>query len=351
MVTCPVCGVENSTGGLCPSCYLRENPPFSVKTPLKRFVCPLCNSYKKGNRWIQVSGGNDPFVEIALDAARHAVQLESSDQVAWENQPRLSILGRSGEALPLSVGVRVEVTGRLRGGGEAYTGEAELEVRLEKRVCPSCSRRKGKSFTTILQIRAENRGLTSGELETIKRIVTLSGGLSHVVSLEEEHGGVNIKTSNSRVARRIAEKIRAVFGGTLSGTAKLVTRDRQTGKRVYRGTLLLRIPEYCVDDTVSYCDRYWVVKQVTGGKVVLSGLDEDRVVAVPWARAAGIQLVKKSGDYHPAVVTLRTSNMLQVYDMVTCENLDVEHGLWLDMQPGERTRIVRLDGKTLVVPP
>jgi len=52
--------------------------------------------------------------------------------------------------------------------------------------------------------------------------------------------GIDVYVTDQKFARNIGQKLKKVFKGDLKITKTIYTRDRQTSREVYRGTVLFR---------------------------------------------------------------------------------------------------------------
>lgn len=88
-----------------------------------------------------------------------------------------------------------------------------------------------------------------------------------VAKVEKVRNGFDYYLANSKFAQQLGKSLKKKFSGILKVTAKLYSVSRQTGKQIYRVTVLYRRPSFKVGDVV-------VVK---GEKVKIKSMAKDVV--------------------------------------------------------------------------
>lgn len=88
-----------------------------------------------------------------------------------------------------------------------------------------------------------------------------------VAKVEKVRGGFDFYLADQKFAQQAGKMLRKKFGGVVKVTAKLYSVSRQTGKQIYRVTVLYRKPNFKVGDTI-------VIK---GDKVKIKAMDKEVV--------------------------------------------------------------------------
>jgi len=60
----------------------------------------------------------------------------------------------------------------------------------------------------------------------------------------EVKGGTDIYLSSNKFLKKVAKQLKERFQGIMKASSKLYTVNKQTGKKVYRGTMLFRMPSF-----------------------------------------------------------------------------------------------------------
>ncbi len=61
-------------------------------------------------------------------------------------------------------------------------------------------------------------------------------------------GGIDFFITSNKFLKKLGRMLKARFTGIMKQTAKLHTEDVQSGKKIYRGTILFRMPSFNVGD-------------------------------------------------------------------------------------------------------
>ena len=93
--------------------------------------------------------------------------------------------------------------------------------------------------------------------------------------------GVDFFLSSQKQMQIIAKRLQMRFGGEMKISRKLFTVKRLTSKRVYRVTVMLRLPKFKVGDVVKTRGRLIRVKQI-GKKVFGVDVDTGKKITVDY---------------------------------------------------------------------
>jgi nonsense-mediated mRNA decay protein 3 len=235
---CVVCG---STGrrlasGLCAECAADRTVLVSARRRGTVTVCPRCGARQVGSHWERAGASHlltaedlNPFLEVHPEVGIRTIRWDETGASAT---------------------VR-EFVGRAKASFRGATREVEvpLSVRLVSKSCPDCSRKSGRYYTAVLQLRgpAEGSGEKSGELRArLDRLWTAvlrearsewRQALSWKEQLPE---GWDCYFTETLPARSIARVAKQRFGASLKESASLF--GRKDGHDVYRVTICLRFP-------------------------------------------------------------------------------------------------------------
>lgn len=236
---CVVCGATGRplVDGVCPPCAAERAPLVRIRGRVEVTICPTCGARRVGRSW-ERSG-----------ASR---LLTSQDLVPFlEFDPEVGLRKIEWEEVSSTPTVR-EYLGHARTvfRGVERTVDLPFSVRIEHRTCPECSRRSGRYFTAILQLRGpENerpaekapalRARLDREWEKIWK--EARPDWRRALSWREElPEGWNCFFSDTLAARAIARLAKQRYGATLKESASLF--GRKDGRDVYRVTFCLRFP-------------------------------------------------------------------------------------------------------------
>ncbi|MBI4415471.1 MAG: hypothetical protein HY557_00630, partial [Euryarchaeota archaeon] len=190
--------------------------------------------------------------------------------------------------------VRLTVKVACKVGDWDLVESFRTRVRIQKGVCPTCSRQRGKYFVGTVQLRADGRDLAEEEVrraETIaSRLEARRGEEEFVSETEAVRGGVDVKVSTNQFAKKLAQEFAKKFGGTLGSSATLHTQ--REGKDMYRATYVVRIPAFRVGDVIQWRGaRHRVIG--LGDSVRLEDLATGAKVSVRSRELRGARVVRE----------------------------------------------------------
>ena len=100
-----------------------------------------------------------------------------------------------------------------------------------------------------------------------------------IAKTEKTKNGLDYYISSNRFLKTLGKKMQKRFGGELKLSPKLYTINRQTSKKVYRLTVLVRLPTNKPGDIINYRgDKIKVLK--VGKKIFGKNLESGRKVNI-----------------------------------------------------------------------
>lgn len=235
---CVVCGATDRplVGGVCAPCAADRTTVLRARRTGKVTICPHCGAREVGGHWeragsSRVLGAEDltPLLEFHPEAGLRRIRWEET--AATPNQRELL--------------ARAHVV--FRGVGRDV--ELPMTVRIESRSCPDCSRRSGRYYTAILQLRGGEGGPRERSGPLRDRLDRTWDALLEesrpdwrkAVSWGEERPeGWDYFLTETLAARGIARLAKQRFGASVKESASLA--GRKDGHEVYRVTFCLRFP-------------------------------------------------------------------------------------------------------------
>jgi NMD protein affecting ribosome stability and mRNA decay len=104
-----------------------------------------------------------------------------------------------------------------------------------------------KYYQGILQL----RNCTEEALDFVRNMIKKEKDVKVAKEAKTEEG-VDIYLTSNKFLKKVGKSLKARFPGLLKSTSKLHTEDKQTGKKVYRGTILFRMPKFNVGDAGTF---------------------------------------------------------------------------------------------------
>ena len=235
---CVVCGRTGRplADGVCAECAADRATLVSVPGHAQVVVCPTCGARLVGRHWERAGASPElgvddlaPFLSVHPEAGVRSVD--------WT------------EARATATTREMEGVARVRFRGAERTVPLALSVRLVHRTCSACSRRSGRYYTAIVQLRGgaddrserarARRARLDGLWQSIVRDARPDWPAS-VAWREERPEGWDCFFTETLAARSIARLARQRFGASVTESASLY--GRKDGQDLYRVTFCLRFP-------------------------------------------------------------------------------------------------------------
>ena len=235
---CVVCGATDRPleDGVCAECAADRTTLVTAPKRGSVTICPGCGARQVGSHWERSGSGHlltaedlNPFLEIHPEVGIRTIRWEQTGATATVRQ----FAGRA----------------RVMFRGATRDVEVPLSVRWISRSCPECSRKSGRFYTAVLQL----RGPAGGPAEKAEGLRTRldrrwlallresrSDWRQAFSWRERRPEGWDCYFTETLAARSIARVARQRFGATLKESASLA--GRKDGHEVYRVTICLRFP-------------------------------------------------------------------------------------------------------------
>jgi nonsense-mediated mRNA decay protein 3 len=237
---CVVCGRTDLPvmEGVCPECTAKRERLLWVEGHPSVTLCANCGARKIGQHW-ERRGASPTF----LGAEDLAPLLSVHPEVGIRTTRWQERTGETNQRL-----YEGEVDVRFR--GTERTVAVELPVRVKVQTCPECSRRTGRFFTAVIQLRGPNERLRGSPRAMKERLIAAFDGLYPEMKAdwkrafswrEELPEGWDFYILDTLAARSAARFAKTRLHATLTESATLW--GRKNGKDVYRVTFCLRVPD------------------------------------------------------------------------------------------------------------
>lgn len=250
MSFCVGCGATIRTfKGLCPRCFAEKHRLIEPPATIDLVRCTACSRLLIGKSWIK--NDIDEAIPSLLEKS-----VPTSREVTFK---AFSFVSRQEDERNLMLSVRAT----LRVDDFEVRRDFSTRLRIQGGTCPTCGKKTGHYYESILQIRADGRELTPQEETDITRFVeewvnrAESKGEAFISKIEPVRGGFDFYLSSHDLGRNIAKELRARYGGEVDVSPKIF--GRIDGRDVYRTTHLIRIPRYRQGDVVRIGGRLFEI--------------------------------------------------------------------------------------------
>jgi nonsense-mediated mRNA decay protein 3 len=243
-----------------------------------------------------------------------------------------------------TVKVKVKVKGVIL--GVDFMEEHASEVKIKNAVCPKCSKKSGKYYEAIVQIRAADRKLNNNEIKAAlniaEQIVKTSD--TFISNYEKMHGGIDLYMGNMAAGRMTAKTIADKYHAKYSESPKLV--GKKNGKDVYRVTFAVRIPKYRVDDFVYLNKRVLIIKSISKSRIVAVDLENHVITPFKPDELENAKILPNITE--DAVVVSESENEIQILEPKTYETVTLMKPK--NFKAKETVKIMRYEYDVFLVP-
>ncbi len=257
--------------GMCLNCYLTENPLFELPNNYSFRLCIDCQNYAKKDDWIE-SESEDLFKIIEAALNRFLLKNYVKQGVILFSFSFDTLVYSSRDLL---TSMDVTILGKLR-DDQKISHQHTLKLNINYDLCKNCSNlRAGMYFLSIIQLRVTDKtqfGVIKEALDHISFFVEnlfAKNKVQYISKIEEQNLGVDLYLSTNELMNRIILHLRANFTFILNRSKKLVGRDSQKGRNLYRLKALIKFLPFKKNDAVKINNVIYFVETITKNRVVL----------------------------------------------------------------------------------
>ena len=238
---CPKCGKEindsNSINNFCLDCYL-EDHNIIVIPKIELTICPRCGKIKFRTKWFN----NFEDIEEMIS-----------------KQVKVIDLGQAKVNTKLNIGFKkkkysADITVKTILKNKFLTLKKEAPVIVKKDICLSCSRLSGSYYTTILQLRYDDKKIKElisdkvvQEVKNISDILNLKStkltSNIHIVKEIPQKTGTDLYLDNNKLAYYIVQHLMKHKSASSKSTSKTLVGVDKNGLRIYRTTFCIHFGE------------------------------------------------------------------------------------------------------------
>ena len=338
---CPECGSTDKemVGDVCIDCFLKEFQMIEMPKNIEVEICSHCNSKFEEGKWIDEFIPEEEIIYRALER-----NIKIADEVSNEiiNLEIDQIKGTIAECF-------VEVTGEVHGTQIEETHD--VQVKIKKTVCPTCSKMQSGYYETVVQFRADKREIKAEEYAKTDEIVertllkqSTSDKLAYCPQIAKLKEGYDYYIGSFKSGKKVAEALKEEFGGIIKESPRLISEDKSTGKGLYRIWISVRIPEFEIDDFIRYEDKIMQVKSISKNSLVGIDISAHKKHNIPMKNMEDIELVKKAEDVETATIISKSPQFIQILDPIDYSAVDIDmKEEFADYNVGGEVKLIRID--------
>ncbi|MFX1322566.1 MAG: NMD3-related protein [Promethearchaeota archaeon] len=283
---CAICGkVISDTDphfGMCYDCYLKEKPLFDLPKQFSLNICLDCGTYSKKEDWIKPI---DPELFPTINEAIHRFLLKNylkkgkiDFSITFDEKSYVF----SSEGLLKNLDVIVN--GKMKENNKLKHQET-ININLNYLLCKNCSNiRGGTYYLSIIQLRVKDEtqfDLIDKAINEINKYVEkiFEKDQKHYISKREDQKfGVDLYLSSNELMNYLINLLKVKFYFLMKRTKKLVGRDIQKGKNLYRLKTLIKFLPIQKNDIVIIENEDFLVEKITKNKVFLTSKKNSKLI-------------------------------------------------------------------------
>ncbi len=344
---CTRCGKtgEELLDTLCRSCFLEELILAEIPEELEITVCTHCQSRLVSGKWYEMELSDE---EIIINTLNNHIKFSS---YAQNVEIRVETLLERGSIIECIVHVKGTVL------DEIVEQDYKLNVKINRTVCPECSKFASGYYEAVIQIRADKRNPDEEEIMTVDSIIAeiidkisrknKMAYISERIVLKE---GVDYYVGSYKVAKRLSNSIKDNMGGIIKESPRLMGRDKSGGKDIYRIWISVRIPFFKVRDFIKYESVVGQIISIGGKKIMFRDLISGNQISILWRNYDKITPAAKKEDVIETTVTAKTPNSIQILHPVTYEPVDIEiNDEIADLEIGSRVPVIQINSSLYIL--
>jgi len=282
---CAICGKslneDSPHFGMCFQCYLEENPLFELPKTYSVNVCIDCGSYSKRDMWIEPT--KDDLFSILHEIIQKFLlkSLLKNEQIEILFSTKEDTIVYSSTGLIKSV--EILVMGRLKGSTN-INHQQEVKLNLNNILCRNCSNlRGGTYFISIIQLRVKDES----QLELVEKVlIEINKYVNNIFDkdhrqymskIEDQKYGVDLYLSTNELMNHIIKFLKGKYHFLLKRSKKLVGRDNQKGKNLYRLKTLIKFLPVANNDIILIDNQDFIVENITKNKIILKSKNNGKL--------------------------------------------------------------------------
>ncbi|MCQ2964325.1 MAG: hypothetical protein MJ203_02010 [archaeon] len=344
---CPECGATDvkMINGVCKDCFLKEYQLLKIPDNITVTVCSHCNAKLEEGKWKDSYIPQEEIIYRALEKNIEVDKLAENEEIELEiDQMRGTIAECYVEAVATVLGEEVV---------ETHTPN----VKINKSVCPDCSKRVAGYYEAVIQLRADSRELNNEEIgnaeEIIKRTIekqSKKDKLAYIPQIAKPKEGRDYYIGSLKSAKKVAEHLKEELGGTIKESPRLISEDKSTGKGLYRIWISVRLPKFEINDFVKYNKILAEVIAIDGNRIQIQNLENYEKIALKWREYDNIEKIATKEDIKKAIITAKSPNNIQVLDPEDYSPIDLEMNEKFEKYNiGEEIDVVKLENNLYLI--
>jgi NMD protein affecting ribosome stability and mRNA decay len=334
MRRCIRCGKEGEFRLFCSQCYLKEHPlVVGVKTTDVKF-CPVCNKLFLKGKWKPVKDIHEAISEMLTEklSVGRDYKLTALNVKAdlGEVEPR--------QGMRFSVEAKIDITAFSEENNIEIHDQVIVPMDMDLAPCGKCGMGGTQYFEGTLQVRNLKQDMIAKIQEILQREKEAGVHINDTVKVKD--GAMDFYITDVHYMKKLGKELQKRFGGELSMSPRLQTRDNLTSKDLYRLNVLLRLSNVKPGDYVVHEGRVIRIKK-TGSLIIGRDIIDNTNVKIDPKRSSPkpLEIIKT------AVTNVRPA--IEAMNPVSFQCMRIENAK--KQKLGQKIRVVVANEKMYVV--
>ena len=274
---CAICGkIIGKTDphfGMCLKCYLKENTLFELSDKFSLNICIDCGSFSKKDMWIT------PERNEIFSILEQALQRYVLNSLLKRRNLEFSFLYDEDSFIysskDLLTSLEVLIQGFLSEDPNIQHSQT-IKVNIQYMLCKNCTNlRGGTYYLSIIQLRVKDEeqfGLIKNIIDEVNDYVEnlfKNDPKQYISKIEDQKYGVDLYLSTNELMNQLIKFLRSKYHFLFKRTKKLVGRDNQRGKNLYRFKSLIKFLPVNINDELSIEGHLFRVENIVKNKVII----------------------------------------------------------------------------------
>ena len=343
---CLLCNSEEKLyDGLCKSCYLKEFELVDIPEYATFTVCSHCGATLKHDKWIESAYYDDEIINDAIQKDITVNEKLQNVEITTE------ILTNRGTMYDCIIHAYAEVL------DEHLEKDYPVEVKVEKGVCPDCSKFYSGYYEAVIQLRADERKLEDEEIKKADEFISSeiqrlckTNKLAYVAERIVLKEGIDYQVGSHNAAHKIAENMQKQFGGIITESRKIVGHDKSKSRDLYRSWVSVRLPSFHKDDFIEYEEKILKIEKIGSHKFVGLNLSTLESESISWKEYDKIRKVGNTDDVKKTTVTNITPTEIQVLDPDNFSTVDLKKSYKMkNINIGQEINVIKLKNEIYII--
>ncbi|MFB0560395.1 MAG: 60S ribosomal export protein NMD3 [Candidatus Lokiarchaeia archaeon] len=348
---CALCGKTDTIliENLCPACYFKKNPPFSIKNEPKIRICPNCLSYKLSKRWVQTDSSN------SIEFLKQVIEQVLPHFIKHSPEFEISVQPQINEEIELKEKIEVPVLITAKKDELVFSETLDIKINLESSPCGICTRKKRGHFESILQFRSLRGRISEEErqqvYDIIERILNQERYKDvYIPQIKEKKQGFDVYVSTTGLAKSIAESVKELMGANLQESFKLL--GMKDGKKQGKTSISVRLPSFSVGEIVQFPDKDLIVESIEKGNLIGTDLETGKRLVIQHKELWESEIQSWKPETKEYLIISKTEDFLQLMDLKTYEIYEIKkEPAHSTLKEGDTIKAIKIDEKILILTP